>query len=239
MVRQRAKNQPKIEVPPEACPQALFERVSPPNGCMQASDATSKTIGFLALCRVIDSEIQRRASLDPLLAPIATAFGPSEFRASSRLACLRVGLDRGPRAASGLLPLLGHQVVVSCARLVGGEVRRNNEGIYADSSCTSGLCQMKSRLLAAVLRPQRPMPPLNPPTQDQRDDRHQYHHPPHREASPCLGWPAVTPCGARAGFSISHYITVSSPSGGAGGRWSPSFRAFSTSRASGHPPATP
>ena len=33
-------------------------------------------------------------------------------------------------------------------------------------------------------------------------------------ASPCLGWRDVTPCGARGEFSISHYITVSSPSGG-------------------------
>jgi hypothetical protein len=38
------------------------------------------------------------------------------------------------------------------------------------------------------------------------------------EANPCLGWGDVTPCGTRAGFSISHYSTVSSPSGGAGGR---------------------
>src|SRR5450755_2234229 len=35
---------------------------------------------------------------------------------------------------------------------------------------------------------------------------------------------------------FSHYITVSSPLGGAGGRWSTSFRAFRTNRASGQPP---
>src|SRR6516165_12379786 len=35
------------------------------------------------------------------------------------------------------------------------------------------------------------------------------------------------------------YITVSPPSGGTGGLWSTSFSAFSTSRASGQPPATP
>jgi hypothetical protein len=28
-IRQRAKNQPKTEVPPEACPQVVFERCSP------------------------------------------------------------------------------------------------------------------------------------------------------------------------------------------------------------------
>ena len=61
---------------------------------------------------------QRRASLDPLLAPIATAFGPSESRALSRFARLRVGADRGPRAAGGLPPLLGHPVVVLRAHLV-------------------------------------------------------------------------------------------------------------------------
>ncbi len=57
--------------------------------------------------------------------------------------------------------------------------------------------------------------------------------------SPCLGWPDVTPCGATTDFSISHYITVSSPSGGVGGRWAMRFNAFRTNRASGHPPATP
>ena len=35
------------------------------------------------------------------------------------------------------------------------------------------------------------------------------------------------------------YITVSSPSGGAGGRWSTSFSAFKTNRASGQPPVIP
>src|SRR5512135_584341 len=40
-------------------------------------------------------------------------------------------------------------------------------------------------------------------------------------------------------FSISHYITVSSPSGGSGGLSSTSFSAFSTRRASGQPPLTP
>src|SRR3954451_21842604 len=38
---------------------------------------------------------------------------------------------------------------------------------------------------------------------------------------------------------LSHYITVSSPSGGVGGRWSTSFSAFRTRRASGQPPAIP
>ncbi len=59
------------------------------------------------------------------------------------------------------------------------------------------------------------------------------------KASPCLGWPDVTPCGARVGFSMSHYITVSSPSGGAGGRGSTIFSAFRTSPASGPPLAIP
>ncbi len=35
---------------------------------------------------------------------------------------------------------------------------------------------------------------------------------------PCLGWVIVSPCGARVGFAISHYITVSSPAGGTDGR---------------------
>ena len=58
-------------------------------------------------------------------------------------------------------------------------------------------------------------------------------------ATLCLGWRNVTPCGARVRFSISHYITVSSPSGGVGGRWSTSFSALRTRRASGQPPAIP
>ena len=57
--------------------------------------------------------------------------------------------------------------------------------------------------------------------------------------SPCLGWRIVSPCGARLGFFVSHYMTVFSPSGGAGGRWLTSFSAFSTNRASGQPPASP
>src|SRR5512135_355126 len=39
--------------------------------------------------------------------------------------------------------------------------------------------------------------------------------------------------------AYSHYITVSSPSGGSGGLSSTSFSAFSTRRASGQPPLTP
>src|SRR5512135_2560981 len=39
--------------------------------------------------------------------------------------------------------------------------------------------------------------------------------------------------------AYSHYITVSSPSGGYGGLSSTSFSAFSTRRASGQPPLTP
>ncbi len=31
------------------------------------------------------------------------------------------------------------------------------------------------------------------------------------KASPCLGWPDVTPCGARVGFSISHYVMKPRP----------------------------
>jgi hypothetical protein len=124
---------------------------------------------------------QRRASLDPLLAPIATAFGPSESRALSRFARLRVGPDRGPRAAGGLPPLLGHPVVVLRAHLVSDESGRCCEGVYAYPSCASGLCLMESRLLSAVLRPHCPLPTLNLPAQDKRDDRYQYHHPPHCE----------------------------------------------------------
>jgi hypothetical protein len=124
---------------------------------------------------------QRRSSLDPLLAPIATAFGPSESRALSRFPRLRVGADRGPRAAGGLPPLLGHSVVVLRAHLVSDESGRCSERVYAYPSCASGLCLMESRLLSAVLRPHCPLPTLNLPAQDKRDDRYQYHHPPHCE----------------------------------------------------------
>ena len=61
---------------------------------------------------------------------------------------------------------------------------------------------------------------------------------------PSLGAP-VGPPGGRSPAALStmlafsRYITVSSPSGGAGGRWLTSFRAFKTNRASGQPPATP
>jgi hypothetical protein len=60
-------------------------------------------------------------------------------------------------------------------------------------------------------------------------------------SSPCLGWRVVRPYGASPEFSISHYMTVSamSPGGGVGGRRSLTFRALSTRRASGQPPATP
>ena len=119
-------------------------------------------------------------SLDPLLAPIATAFGPSESRALSRFARLRVGLDRGPGAASGLLPLLLHPVVVSrsprhwrgqaayrrrlCRSLV--RLRPSPDGI----SPSLGSGPTKTPNAFACL-----------PAQDQRDDRHQGHHPPHCE----------------------------------------------------------
>jgi hypothetical protein len=47
-------------------------------------------------------------------------------------------------------------------------------------------------------------------------------------ASPCLTGLVVSPCGARAEFSVGHYIVVSSPPGGAGGRVSESFRTLRT-----------
>jgi len=46
--------------------------------------------------------------------------------------------------------------------------------------------------------------------------------------SPCLTGLVVSPCGARAEFSVGHYIVVSSPPGGAGGRVSESFRTLRT-----------
>src|SRR5262249_52369797 len=57
-----------------------------------------------------------------------------------------------------------------------------------------------------------------------------------RSPSPCLGWRVVSPCCVRCDFWISHYITLSSPSGGSGGRISDNFSAFTTRRASGEPP---
>jgi hypothetical protein len=39
---------------------------------------------------------------------------------------------------------------------------------------------------------------------------------------------AVSPCGVRVGFWICHYIVVSSPAGGVGGRWSVSLSALRT-----------
>ena len=57
--------------------------------------------------------------------------------------------------------------------------------------------------------------------------------------SPCSKVRDVTRWGASPGFSISHYITVSDPSGGAGGRGLLILSALSTRRASGDPAEMP
>jgi hypothetical protein len=54
MVRQRAKTHLKTEAPPRAYPQAGFPRVCVLNDCVQASNATSRVISLLALCRTVD-----------------------------------------------------------------------------------------------------------------------------------------------------------------------------------------
>src|SRR5262249_7466681 len=58
-------------------------------------------------------------------------------------------------------------------------------------------------------------------------------------ASRCSKVLDANPWGVSPGFSISHYITVSAPSGGAGGRGLATPRALSMRRASGEPPETP
>ncbi len=60
-----------------------------------------------------------------------------------------------------------------------------------------------------------------------------------RRASPCLTLCVVSPYVARGGNWISHYIVVSRPSGGVGGRESVSFRALRTWRARAEPCVTP
>src|SRR5436305_7388741 len=57
--------------------------------------------------------------------------------------------------------------------------------------------------------------------------------------SPCLTSLVVSPCGVRVGFWISHYIVVSSPDGGVGGRWSANLRTLRTWRARAEPGVTP
>ena len=88
---------------------------------------------------------------------------PIRVLSVGRLARLRVGLDRGPGAASGVFPLLLHPVVVFRAHLVSGEARRRIEGVDADPSSTCRLRPMESRLLSTVVRPRRPLPPLDLP----------------------------------------------------------------------------
>ena len=58
-------------------------------------------------------------------------------------------------------------------------------------------------------------------------------------ASPCLTCSVVSPCGARGGILVGHYIVVESPLGGDGGRRSVMPRALSTCRARGEPGVTP
>ena len=60
-----------------------------------------------------------------------------------------------------------------------------------------------------------------------------------RGASPCSKVRDVTRWGVGPGFSISHYITVSDPSGGAGGRGLLILSDLSTRRASGDPAEMP
>ncbi len=57
--------------------------------------------------------------------------------------------------------------------------------------------------------------------------------------SPCSKVRDVTRWGVGPGFSISHYITVSDPSGGAGGRGLLILSDLSTRRASGDPAEMP
>jgi hypothetical protein len=62
---------------------------------------------------------------------------------------------------------------------------------------------------------------------------------PRCETSPCSKVRDVTRWGASPGFSISHYITVSNPSGGVGGRGLVISSTLSTRRASGDPAELP
>ena len=58
-------------------------------------------------------------------------------------------------------------------------------------------------------------------------------------SSPCLTIVVVSPCGARTGISVGHYIVVKQSLGGVGGRRSVMPRALSTCRARGEPGVTP